>query len=541
MYPTKKQLLVLLKSPGVIMLLVSLLLLIVNILFIGKHRPFNSDDLYWQQVVRTWHPFGGRTLWLGTKDTFIEQVPFYYLMEHFFAPTRKLLVAETIMLTGAAFVAFYASSLYFLRKLRIRLSYTTLLPFVWLSSFGYPLVQNYLNSDWRTFELGFSFLTFVLVAAVCNDDLKPLHSNWSKIVSATTIAFIGILTYSDPYYLFFTLGPVLLFVTLLYYLKKITRAQVILIYSGFVLSLVFSKITALICAKAGFIIVTDTPAAFINFDSIVTNVVTSVHGLLILYGADFFGRPTTNKVTIGETVNAVLLVFVSYRAYKYRKIFTKASAQRLSIAELWVAFFAGTMFFVFLIYTSSTLVTLGNYRYFIMFLYCSIVLLAVVLHGLENYVLRISIVALLSVATIFNMGYTLVGHSVALQGDVQQNQSNEINFKFIDALKKDGVEKGYASYWQANVNTYLSGNKITFLPTLCTAEGKTVPFKWLIDDSLYDRQTHKSFYLIDPDIPQPPICSQDQIIAQFGKPQKTLKISDKLILIYSYDVGTKMN
>ncbi len=122
------QLLILLKSPAIVVLGISLALLAVQIISVGRVRPFNSDDLYWQQVVHTWTPFNGNTVFLGTKDIFVEQVPFLALMEKLFNPSRNLVILETLMMTLSAFIFFYGSSLYFFKKLKLKLNYLTLLP-----------------------------------------------------------------------------------------------------------------------------------------------------------------------------------------------------------------------------------------------------------------------------------------------------------------------------------------------------------------------------------------------------------------------------
>lgn len=521
------------------MLVVSLAVLGFTIAFIGKMRPFNSDDLYWQQVVRTWAPFSGDTLYFGTKDIFVALGPFFSVMEHLFSPSRRLLIIETLMLTLGSFTMFYCATLYFLRKLQIRPTYVVLLPFVWLASFGYPLVQNYLNSDWRTFQIGFSFATFALVAAICNRDLKPLRTAWSKVLMAATIFVTGLLVYGDPYYTFFTVGPILLFCGGLFLVKKIDRTQLLVIYGGAALSLVVSKLLAFLYGLAGVHIVMSTPSVFVNFDDIIKNVIASLHGLLIIFGADFFGRDVVSLVTFGFMMNAALLAFILWWTLRQSKLAHKTEAARASLAQLWVAFLAGTMAFIFLVYTSSSLASVSNYRFYISFVYCGIALLVIVLGSLKHSGLRLGIAALLVVATVFNIGYTIWG-TKNTQPEIITNKGNWLNYALISEIKGEGLIKGYASYWQANVNTYLADSRVAFLPSLCSAEGQTSQFRWLIDGGQFDRQASKSFYLIDPDIPAPPICTRKQLEAQFGLPEKVFEVAGKTILVFDYDITSKM-
>ena len=529
------------RNPYATVLIASLALLAINIIVIGRWRPFNSDDLYWQQVVHTWKPFSGDTLYLATKDVFVEQVPFFALMEHVFAPSRLLVLVEVLALTLSSFTFFYFSTLYFLKKLGLKASYIGLLPFLWLASFGYPLVQNYLNSNWRSFEVGLCFATFTLVAAILFDDIKPLKSLKTKALSILVAALIGVVIYSDPYYVFFTVGPLLLFVIGLYLLKKIKRSHLFMIIGGTVLSMFFAKLLAAVATKAGIVLVADTPSVFVSFDNIITNIVSSFHGLLIVFNADFFGRPALGLSTLGAMINAAILAVILYGVFNLRKVLLKSKISGLTLPRLWSIFFGLMVAFVFVIYTLTTLVTVNNYRFFIVLIYCAITFLVLILSASKSKGLRLILGALLIGATVYNTALTLFTHNVKQQTDVVGNVGNSANYAIIHAVQSEGLTKGYASYWQANINTYLSGGKQTFLPSLCGDKGKTVKFKWLIDGAQFNKSASRSFYLIDPGFPAPGICSQKQLVDQFGKPQKIIKVLDKSILVYDYDISSKIH
>lgn len=536
----RKKLLSFVKQPVFVVLIICLVLLALNIVFIGHFRPFNSDDLYWQQVVRTWPPFSGHTLYLATKDIFIEEVPFFAIMEHIFSPSRKLLLAESGILTLSSFIFFYSSSLYFLRKIKAKLSYLTLLPFIWLSSFGYPLVQNYLNSDWRTFEVGLSFLTFMLVAAITFKDIQPLRTLRTKILSVVVLAYIGIVIYSDPYFLYFTIAPLFLFVLALYGLRKINRKQLAVLCGGTVLAMIFAKIAEIACAKAGVVIATDIPSAFVNFDNIVTNIISSIHGLLIVFGADFFGRQAFKLGTLGAIFNATILFFILHRVYSYRTVVTRfTKSKRLSLPSLWVTFFGFLLVFIFVIYTLTTLVLVSNYRFYILFIYCAITFLVFILANSSIKHLKLVLGLVIAVAISYNLAGTILFKNFLGQPGIAGNVGNSMNFEIINSADDEGLTKGYASYWQANVNTYFSNGKITFLPAICDA-GVTRQFRWLIDGSQFNKKSSLSFYLMDPDFTAPPSCTEDKLLSQFGKPKKIRMIGNKRMLIYDYDIGDRI-
>lgn len=536
---TKTQVLVqILKSPSFIMLGISMIILAIQIIAIGRIRPFNSDDIYWQLVAKTWVPFNGDTLYLATKDIFIEQVPFFYLTQHFFEPSRKLVIFETLALTFSAFTMCYVSTLYFLRKLNIKPTYLILLPFVWLASFGYPLVQNYLNTDWRTFEVGISFITFTLVAAYLFGDINPFRSIKTKILLTVFIVFMGVMNYSDPYFVFFTVMPIALFAGTLYLLKKIDLRKLGTVVGGTLLSLAMAKVVSWVAEKAGVVIVTDTPSAFVNFDHILTNIVSSLHGLLIVFGGDFFGRSAFAASTIAAMLNALLLGIIIVGVLQLRKVLRAPTASRLTLAQLWGMFFGLLVAFVFVVYTSTTLVLVSNYRFFIILVYAAITFMVITLGLSRNQVFRLAVGALLIAATATNLAITTTTENTKGQVDVGSNVGNSLNFEIINAVRKEGLTKGYTTYWHGNINTYLAKNQITFLPSLCVG-GETQQFRWLVDGAQYNRPAERSFYLIDPAYKAPPNCDEEQLSKQYGKPEKTLTVRDKTILIYSYDITSK--
>lgn len=529
------------KSPAVLIFLVSSFLLALNVLLIGHWRPFNSDDLYWQNVVRNWQPFSGDTLYLATKDIFLVQVPFFALVENIFNPSRRLVLAEGLILTLGSFALFYWSIIYFLRQLRSRPTYLTLLPMVWLASFGFPLVQNYLNTNWRTSEIGLSFVTIALAAAITFNQINPLKSVKMKIFSGLVLVFIGLVIYSDPYYIYFTLGPLLLFTLFLFVAGKITRRHLGIIFGGTFLSLILAKLWSLLATKAGIIIVGDTPSVFVSFDNILTNIISSLHGLLIVFGADFFGRPAFGLTTFGMMINAALLVFILYRAYRLRYILSDSKVRAIPLPRLWPTFFSLVVFFVLFVYTLTTLVAINNYRFFIILVYAAVAFLVMLLALTPKKSLRLAIAALLVGGTLFNSALTFLTNDVRNYPEVASNVNNGVNYRILDAVRSEGLSKGYAGYWQGNVNTYLSQNKIAFLPSLCDEKGETVRFNWLLNNDLFNKPANRSFYVFDPNFPAPGVCTVKQLSKQFGTPQRIIKIDNRQILIYNYDISSKIS
>lgn len=529
------------KNPTIVVLAVSVILLACNIFFIGHYRPFNSDDIYWQQIVRTWVPFSGDTMYTGADNTYISKMPFFYLMENIFPASRALAMLETFLLTGFAFVSLYITALYILKKSKAKITYWVLLPFVWLASFGYAMVDNYLNVNWRTADMGISFLVYLAVAAILFGDINPLKSIRSKILSFLAIVVVAATIASDPYFVYFTIVPVVLITLAAYFYKRIKRAQVLVVIGFVGVSYVVSRVVEAVLTAAGMVVVTHPPSAFVNFDDIVTNIIASLHGLLIIYNANFFGLQT-QVMAVGFLLNTIILGVIIVFIVRYLKTMVKAPKDRPKLVTLWLGFFALVPALVFLIYTSSSLALVSNYRFYMIFVYCSVLLLAIVVASIKNKSVRRIVGVLIICASLFNLGYTTVfrERSIFANSTVSVNRGNALNYALIDIMESKGLTKGYTSFWQGNINTYLSDGEVAALAVLC-ADGITIPFKWNVDGALYDRNAERTFYLYDPYFTTPGVCTPDQAIAQFGEPAEAFQYQNKTFLIYDYDIYTKMS
>jgi hypothetical protein len=464
-------------------------------------------------------------------------IPFLAVLGHIFTAGRKLIFLESTSLAIASFILFYVSSIYFLKKAKIKLTYINLLPFIWLASFGYTFIELYLNPSWRGFEMGLSFITFMLVAMIFYRDIKVPRTITSKSIFVIIALLIGIITYSDPYYLWFTIGPIILFTAISYGLKKIKKDQLLTIYVAIILSFIFSRLASYISMKAGIRVVTTYPAAFVNFNSLSNNLTVGAHGLLLGFGADFFGQKIKSLIALGAVMNALLLGYIIYKIYQLRR--THVSDTKTDIAQYWTIFFGALCVLVFGVYVISTLVDISTYRYLIMLILSAILFLSLTMSTIKSKIRRNTIATIIVIATVFNIGISIHETPGYQEFGSLGNNHNSLNYQLINTVRSLGINKGYTNYWQGNINTYLSDNTIQFLPILCTA-GHTATFNWLINPSSFQLISSKSFYLIDPNINGPPTCSVQQVISQFGTPNKVVKVSDNSLYIYNYDIGTKM-
>jgi hypothetical protein len=526
-----------LTSPAFVVFVISSLLMSFNLAFTYRLRPFNSDDVFWQAILQSWHPFSGKTVTLGNSSVYVDKLPFYEFFQNYFAPSRKVLFAEAGISAVLGFTLFYWSCTYFLKKAGAKLNYITLSPFLWMASFGYSFSELFLNPNWRGFQIGISFALFALVAAISFKDIV-IKSSWSKFLLLVVAAYMGLQIYSDPYFLYFTIGPIAILSAVLFFARKLNSRQFTPIVTGLILSLGFSKLFELLFYQAGVRTTISYPMQFIHFENIPASFGGSVHSILIIFGADFFGLEFNKLATKILLLNFALLCYVLYRAFSYLSQTRQQSWQSFTINQSLRIFFVGICLFIFLTNTFSTLgIGTITYRYFLLFVLLMILIFSLSISALKNKYYRYLLAAMLIAATLLNIAMTVVLKPDYQRFEVADNRANTLNYAFIDILKNKGYDKGYANYWDANISTYLADNKVSFLPSVCNGT-KPIKWHWLINDDAFNKNSSRSFYIVNPDTPA--ACTQKTLAKLFGNPIEKVKIGDKTILLYNYDISSKM-
>lgn len=518
--------------------ILSFFILILSLALTYRIRSYNSDDVGIQNALLSWKPFSGQILYLS-PDTWIINIPFYEVFQHLFSPSRRLLFAEGALFSIINLSLFYIAIKYFYKKLKIGFNLFTILPILWLASFNYYFTILFLNTNLRNFEIGLTFILFMLVSKILLNEFNPIKSIRSIVLSVLFCLLVGVLILNDPMYFYYGVLPVIALSLILYLKAPSVRKQIRNIISGLVLSGVFYEIVKYVVVKSG-IKISPQPISFVGFSNIFSNLNTALHGLILLFGADIFNRSVINLITIGYLLNFVLLVLVVYFIFSYFKPKTVLKNEKSDIAIIIKYFFSWLAVYVFLVYfLSNQLVNVLTYRYLVLIPFIAIIFIASEFTLFDKNIKKLFGVIII-LATIFN-----IGTSIAYQKDptiikynLSYNYKNSQNFSIINFLESKHLYKGYGQYWDANINSYLSDNKIDIYPIQCI-NNKTTTFNWFVNGGQLNRPNKNSFLMLD--YSGTPMCSLNDIIRQFGKPKKIYNISGLPILIYNYDIGIKIN
>ena len=103
-------------------------------------------------------------------------------------------------------------------------------------------------------------------------------------------------------------------------------------------------------------------------------------------------------------------------------------------------------------------------------------------------------------------------------------------------LVESGLEKGYATYWNAYSNEVYSNSEVKFGGINIEADGLS-PFYWLVDSNTYEPEDKNTFLLL---------TSEEHdtlgfnIVNTFGAPINELRYNDYYIIVFNHDIVLNM-
>lgn len=105
--------------------------------------------------------------------------------------------------------------------------------------------------------------------------------------------------------------------------------------------------------------------------------------------------------------------------------------------------------------------------------------------------------------------------------------------EFNQEIVSRGLNKGYATYWNAYTNEVYSDLKVRYAG-VNLSEISITPFRWLVDDDIYKDEGEKTFLLLDESENQ---LIQSSISTICGEPIDTFTIDGKYIYVFDHDLS----
>ena len=115
----------------------------------------------------------------------------------------------------------------------------------------------------------------------------------------------------------------------------------------------------------------------------------------------------------------------------------------------------------------------------------------------------------------------------------------------VSVLRANDLTKGFATYWHANIVTYLSGYDITVISVSCNTPGVIKPYSVLEEPAILSKPAQKSFMLYYPTRERDQNeCTLPQITDQFGAPAQILAVptpTGAKIAVYDHDITSSLS
>jgi hypothetical protein len=98
------------------------------------------------------------------------------------------------------------------------------------------------------------------------------------------------------------------------------------------------------------------------------------------------------------------------------------------------------------------------------------------------------------------------------------------------ALEQRGLDKGFATYWEANVTTLASNGRIEVCGVKAGAHVE--PFRWLVSERCFDPPAESDRYFVAFRRAEAARIDRDAYVADLGRPDSIAEVSDYEIWIY---------
>lgn len=503
----------------IVFIALALAIILVNILSYYHSYPFNSDGVELQNNLSSWQQ-GAHQQSILVDNNYLLRVPFYWLLEKLnLAPRHALVVTFTAFMFAAYFSFYYGAQALNKRFGWFRERYLAL-GFLFLISL-FKIYEYTINANVRNFELGAVFILLLPLVAISRTKLSLIKQ--ALIVLATSLFL-----FDDPYFLYIVYLPLLLLLILSTTVAK-KRAVYLRAMSIIVISEIFAKMWKYIIAKLG-IVFTPLSLKHLHKAELIANTKGTLIALFLLGGGQYYDAKY-QLLPAAFYLNAVVIAAIML----FSAVYMLANFKKL-VTEPWKLFVMAIPWIVCAAYGYQPNAQMTFYRYMVFAAFGFPIIIAFMTSRLR-YGLQYAVIALVILATLFN-----VQHSSSIAFASSSNP-NIINQQIVTQVKKLGLKKGYADYWDANINTYFASEKVHFLPVVCDPGHHLQPMYWLVDNGEYKRvQTAKSFYLFDAAGSYVNGCDIFQVTQQFGPPSQVLDITPQFeIAIYNYDIYTNMD
>ena len=278
---------------------------------------------------------------------------------------------------------------------------------------------------------------------------------------------------------------------------------------------------------------------FAGFGTMLRNVPFALHCLMRFMGADFSGQPVTLSLRSG------VLIFVMRAPLVPLLAVALLQTARTSLARLrdWpdtrpeAGFLDQLLCTAFVLYLAAVICSslFRNWtdaRYVIPAFAVGAILLGRQFSSVRPYRIYLALVLAASLAS---------EASAVAAGPWRPLLVPEAQRQLARALRRAGLEHGYAGYWDGSMLTALTRGRVTSLAVAEMPDGHVHPFRWFGDMDWYRRAAadwHGRVFFIASLVPEKPMdLAQDRVLAEMGRPEQIIAVGRQLIDVYRVAPG----
>lgn len=481
--------------------------------FTASHA-YTSDETHLQVMFANDAVVSGQPKWFGISS-FISKLPFIYLARFFSNYSRFGIFLPTLLVDVICAVLFMVGSMYFFNKYRY--SRWSILPALWVLTLGGNFIFNLFLLNSRNFEIGLIFFTLALLDYFL--DNRQFISNKKFItISAVMVMLWGFIAVTDSFYIYMLFAPLALYAAVAFFKTKKTGYKDVFLLT--LAGLLATGLFYLIYTALNY----HSYPVIIRFDDYtnVTHKIANLPFTLLSFTGNSFFRAVIKPTTVAKFLGASLTVLGLYGLYAIAQDKTLEKFEFIKIFP----FIAALNLIVWLFSDRS------SDHYLIMLPFILAIGLAYLL--CKTKFLKWLIISLALAAVVGNSAIIAKDYLHAKRSSYSPNSAN---YELITEVNRLGLTKGYVEFWDGPINTYLSGNKVKFIQTLCY-EQKLYINHWYLSASEYSAQSQKSFFTLNTAFPQG--CSEAIITKQLGDPSQIVTYKNYRFYIYDYDITGKI-